>query len=89
MSVLGLAGFYSVPLYAKTPKETVKYQHTPKDGKKCKECLHFIPETNECRTVEGNINPEGWCSIYFKNPNYKEKKVENKSDQTKEANITI
>jgi len=68
MSVLGLASFYSVPLYAKAAKEIVKYQATPKDGQKCEECLHFIPETNECKTVEGSIDPEGWCNIYFKKP---------------------
>jgi len=68
MSVLGMASFYAVPLYAKTPKETVKYQDTPKDGKTCKECMHFIAETNECKTVEGSIAPEGWCNIYFKLP---------------------
>lgn len=72
MSVLGLATFYTMPLYAKTAKDVVKYQDTPNEGKKCKECLHFIPETNECKTVEGNINPNGWCTIYFKNPIYKE-----------------
>lgn len=72
MSVLGLASFYSVPLVAKTPQELVKYQETPKDGNACKSCLHFIAETNECKTVEGSIEPEGWCNIYFKHPNYKE-----------------
>jgi len=71
MSVLGLASFYSMPLYAKTPQELVKYQATPKDGKACKECMHFIAETNECKTVEGKIDPEGWCNIYFKLPNQK------------------
>ena len=71
MSVLGLASFYSVPLYAKTPKELVKYQETPKDGNECKSCLHFIAETNECKTVEGIIDTEGWCNIYFKHPSYK------------------
>lgn len=76
MSVLGLGTLYTVPLYAKTTKEIVKYQSTPKDGNRCKECIHFIPETNECRTVEGIIDPNGWCSIYFRNPNYKELKVE-------------
>ena len=68
MSVLGLASFYSVPVYAKTPQELVKYQATPKDGKTCKECMHFIAETNECKTVEGKVDPEGWCNIYFKLP---------------------
>ena len=68
MSVLGLVSFYSAPLYAKTPQNAVQYQATPKDGKTCKECMHFIAETNECKTVEGTIDPEGWCSIYFKLP---------------------
>lgn len=68
MAVLGLVTFHSSPLHAKTAKEVVKYQETPKDGKVCKDCLHFIAETNECKTVAGAINPEGWCSIYFKNP---------------------
>jgi len=31
--------------------------------------MHFISETNECKTVEGKIDPEGWCNIYFKLPN--------------------
>ncbi len=76
MSALGLASFYTVPLYAKTSKDIVKYQPTPKDGNSCKSCMHFIPETNECRTVEGSIDPNGWCTIYFKNPNYKEIKAD-------------
>ncbi len=71
MSVLGLASFYSAPLYAKTPQVLVKYQATPKDGNACKSCLHFIAETNECKTVEGSIDPEGWCNIYFLHPSYK------------------
>jgi len=53
MTVLGLTSFYSAPLYAKTSKEVVKYQATPKDGKSCQECLHFIPETNE--TLDINV----------------------------------
>lgn len=71
MSVLGLASFYSAPLYAKTAKEAVEYQPTPKDGDACDTCLHFIPETNECKTVEGKIDPKGWCNIYFRHPKYK------------------
>ena len=70
MSVLGLSSLYTTTLYAKTYKEIVHYQATPKDGKKCQECLHFIAATNECTTVEGDIDPNGWCTIYFKNPNY-------------------
>jgi len=76
MTVLGIAGFSTAPLYAKTSKETVKYQTTPNNGDRCKECLHFIPQTNECTTVAGDIDPNGWCTIYFRNPNYKEDKIE-------------
>jgi hypothetical protein len=68
MSVLGIGSFYATPLYAKTSKEIVKYQSTPKEGKKCIDCMHFIAATNECTTVEGDIDPNGWCSIYFKKP---------------------
>mgnify|MGYP001322852434 CR=1 FL=1 len=71
MAVLGLGSLYTTPLYAKTPKETVQYQSTPKNGEKCSECIHFIAETNECKTVEGDIDPEGWCTIYYKDPKYK------------------
>ena len=69
MAVLGLASFISTPLYAKTTKESVKYQNSPHDGNKCKDCMYFIPETNECKLVEGSIDPNGWCSLFFKNQN--------------------
>ncbi len=82
MSVLGIGSFYTVPLYAKTLKETVKYQEVPNQGKRCIECLHFIPATNECTTVEGSIDPNGWCIIYFKNPNYKEVKTVDNNNQS-------
>ena len=72
MSVLSISSFYVTPLYSKTFKEIVKYQDTPKDGKKCEECLHFVAATNECKTVAGNIDPNGWCSIYYKDPSYKD-----------------
>jgi len=70
MSVLGIGSLYTAPLYAKTSKEIVKYQATPFEGKTCKECLHFIAATSECTTIEGKVDPEGWCTIYYKNPNY-------------------
>ncbi len=76
MSALGLVSFFTVPINAKTAKNIVKYQSTPKDGNTCKTCMHFIPETNECKTVEGSIDPNGWCIIYFRDPNYKEVKIE-------------
>ena len=68
MALLGLAAFSSTPLYAKVPKDKVKYQDTPVDGKKCSTCMHFIPETNECKVVEGSIKPDGWCDLWVAIP---------------------
>jgi hypothetical protein len=64
MAMLGLITWSTTPLYAKVPKATFKYQDTPMDGKKCINCTYFIPETNECKMVEGAISPEGWCRIF-------------------------
>ncbi|MBW6489544.1 iron oxidase oxidoreductase [Sulfurimonas sp.] len=66
MAILGLATWGVTPLLAKGTKEKLIYQETPKDGKKCADCLHFLPETNECKVVEGAISPDGWCMMYFK-----------------------
>ena len=88
ISALGLVSFVTTPLSAKTAKSIVKYQSTPKNGNSCKSCMHFIPETNECKTVEGSIDPDGWCTIYFKDPNYKEVKIED-DNQTSDNNKTV
>ena len=66
MSVLGLASLYTTLLYAKTSKNIVKFQTTPKDWNSCGICIHLIAATNECNTVDG------WCTIYFKQPDNKE-----------------
>ncbi|MBD3790356.1 MAG: high-potential iron-sulfur protein [Campylobacterales bacterium] len=79
MSILGLSSFCSIPLYAKTSKDIVKYQTHPNEGKSCKKCLHFVPATNECRIVEGNIDPNGWCTAFFQNPNYNEGNITQKT----------
>jgi hypothetical protein len=71
MAVLGLAVFGSAPLYAKGTKAQYKYQDTPKDGLVCSDCMHFIASTNECRMVEGSIDPNGWCAAYYKLPQKK------------------
>jgi len=88
ISALGLVSFYTTPLSAKTAKNIVKYQSTPKNGDSCKTCMHFIPETNECKTVEGSIDPNGWCTIYFRDPNYKEVTIED-DNRTNDNNNTI
>ncbi|WP_237058048.1 high-potential iron-sulfur protein [Microbulbifer sediminum] len=49
----------------KASKDSVKYQDSPKDGQKCKDC-QFFTEPNACQVVEGEISPEGWCNLYVK-----------------------
>lgn len=66
MAILGLVTWSASPLLAKETKEKLMYQDSPKDGKNCAECLHFLPKTNECKLVEGSISPNGWCMMYFK-----------------------
>lgn len=69
MILLGLAGFSAVPLHAaKVAKSVVQCQDTTKDGKKCSACIHFLPKTNECKVVEGSIDPDGWCSLFAQLP---------------------
>ncbi|GAA5445746.1 iron oxidase [Microbulbifer sp. NBRC 101763] len=47
----------------KAKKEAVNYQDTPNNGKKCVDCQLFQPP-NACIVVEGEISPEGWCSLF-------------------------
>lgn len=54
---------------AKATKEAMKYQDTPKDGQKCVDCTQWIPGKSpdamgECKVVEGEISPEGWCIAF-------------------------
>jgi hypothetical protein len=48
---------------AKVSKAAVKYQDGPKDGQRCSACLHFL-SGNQCKIVEGEISPDGWCMAY-------------------------
>ncbi|WNZ57164.1 hypothetical protein [Microbulbifer sp. SSSA005] len=60
------ATFISTPsaqAQIKAQKDKVNYQDTPKDGKKCVDCQLFEPP-NACLVVEGDISPEGWCSLF-------------------------
>lgn len=51
---------------AKVSQASVQYQSQPKGDQKCSGCLHFIPESNACALVEGQISPEGWCILWVK-----------------------
>ena len=48
---------------SKQKQAEVQYQNSPKGADKCSGCALFAPP-NACQGVEGEISPEGWCSIY-------------------------
>jgi hypothetical protein len=48
---------------SKQKQADVQYQSSPKDGQKCSGCALF-QAPNACSGVEGEISPEGWCSIF-------------------------
>ncbi len=50
----------------KVPPATVQYQTQPKGEQKCGLCVHFIAGSNSCMLVDGQISPEGWCSLWAK-----------------------
>lgn len=50
----------------KVSQASVQYQQEPKGDQKCDGCLHFIPESSTCKLVEGQINPNGWCTLWVK-----------------------
>jgi len=48
---------------AQTSKDAVDYQDTPKDGQKCEDCVHWLGDRS-CRVVKGDIDPQGWCTLF-------------------------
>ncbi|MGB8338153.1 MAG: high-potential iron-sulfur protein [Burkholderiales bacterium] len=53
----------------KAAKAAFQYQDKPKDGKKCVNCSLYIPGAKgQCKVVEGDISPEGWCIAYVEAP---------------------
>ena len=54
---------------AKASKETMQYREKPNGKEQCSNCMQFIPgkkpeDNGECKVVEGNISPQGWCISY-------------------------
>ena len=47
----------------KVSQALVKYQGTPKDNQRCEVCIQFQPP-NACKTVQGEISPNGWCQLF-------------------------
>jgi len=50
----------------KATQASVQYQAQPKGDKKCSGCMHFSAESNTCNVVDGQISPDGWCSLWVK-----------------------
>lgn len=50
---------------AKASQKGVRYQNEPKGDHNCANCRHFQPP-NACKLVEGEINPNGWCTVWAK-----------------------
>jgi hypothetical protein len=50
---------------AKVAQSAVSYQDKPKGTQQCDGCSLF-QAPNACKTVEGEISPQGWCSIFTK-----------------------
>lgn len=50
----------------KASQASAQYQPQPKGEQKCSGCLHFIPESNTCKVVDGQISPDGWCRLWVK-----------------------
>jgi hypothetical protein len=51
---------------SKVSQASVQYQAQPKGEQKCGSCLNFNAESNTCKLVDGQISPEGWCSLWAK-----------------------
>jgi hypothetical protein len=54
----------AAPAAAKVSQASVQYQTQPKGDQKCSGCMHFIAESNTCKLVEGQISPDGWCTLW-------------------------
>ena len=47
----------------KISQKAVAYQDHPKGDKRCEKCAQF-QAPNECKMVDGLINPQGYCRIF-------------------------
>lgn len=47
----------------KMPKATAQYQDEPRGDERCAGCRYFI-EGGSCRLVQGEISPDGWCTLF-------------------------
>ncbi len=50
----------------KMSQAEARYQGQPKGDQSCAQCTNFIPDSNTCQLVEGQVSPQGWCSLWAK-----------------------
>jgi hypothetical protein len=50
-------------LASKLPQKAVTYRATPNGDKKCSNCSLFEPP-HSCKSVAGDISPDGWCLLW-------------------------
>lgn len=50
----------------KVSQASVQYQAQPKGELKCAGCMHFEAGSGACKLVDGQVSPEGWCSLWAK-----------------------
>jgi hypothetical protein len=47
----------------KVAQNAVAYQDKPKGTQRCDGCSLFQPPKT-CKVVEGEVSPQGWCSLF-------------------------
>jgi hypothetical protein len=47
----------------KISQAIAKYQDTPNGSAHCAVCSNF-QSPNDCKFVQGNISPKGWCQLF-------------------------
>lgn len=50
----------------KVTQASVQYQTEPKGEQNCSGCTNFSADSNTCKLVDGQISPEGWCTLWSK-----------------------
>lgn len=43
-----------------------RYQERPSGDQQCSNCSNFIAEDNTCKVVQGQVSPQGWCTLWVK-----------------------
>jgi hypothetical protein len=50
----------------KMSQAQARYQDQPSGDQQCSNCSNFIAEDNTCKTVQGQVSPQGWCVLWVK-----------------------